>query len=286
MAGEPAAPSVVPSLAKLPSEPSSPPSHARAPSARPPAGRVIEDLPAADHTLALFDEGALDACRSVALRVRSALARADARSLAIVSAARNEGKTTAAWDLALAMASLSKEGEVALLDLDLRKPSVARKAGLDVELGIEQFLLGAAELDDVRMVLRQPNLDLYPAGAAVRNPHELLTAPRFAQLVRELESRHAVVLVDTPPDLVASDSALILEHVAACVLVGRVGFTRVRHFRQLVASLPRHKILGSVLNDVRSAATYGYQRYHHDEDLAVADAPAPKRRWRREGSRP
>jgi Mrp family chromosome partitioning ATPase len=221
----------------------------------------------------------------VALRVRAALARADARSLAIVSAARNEGKTTVAWNLALAMGSLSrKEGEIALVDLDMRSPSIAKKIGVDVELGIEQFLLGEAELDDMRMVIRRLNIDLYAAGVPVRGTHELLTSPRFAQLIQELESRHAVVLVDAPPDLIASDSALILEHVAACVLVGRVGFTRVRHFRQLVASLPRHKILGGVLNDAPSSETYDYQRYHRDEDVAEEDPPIAKRRWGRGGS--
>jgi Mrp family chromosome partitioning ATPase len=221
----------------------------------------------------------------VALRVRAALARADAGSLAIVSAVRNEGKTTVAWDLALAMASLSrKEGEVALVDLDLRRPSIAKKIGVDVELGIEQFLLGGAELDDVRMLIRSPSIDLYAAGVPVRGTHELLSSPRFAQLIQELESRHAVVLVDVPPDLVTSDSALILEHVAACVLVGRVGFTRVRHFRQLVASLPGHKILGGVLNDVRSSEIYDYQRYYLDEDGSQGNPPIAKRRWGHGGS--
>ena len=216
-----------------------------------------------DPALALRDEGALDACRSVAIRVRTALARAGARSFAIVSGARGEGKTTVALDLALAMATLSKEGEVALVDLDLRRPSVARKLGVDVELGIEQFLLGGAELDDVRMVVRRPAFDLYPAGAPVRSTHELLISPRFAQLVQELESRHAVVIVDTPPDLVASDSALILEQVAVCVPVGRMGFTRMRRFRQLIDSLPRRQVLGCLLNDVRSTRAYDY--YHHVE---------------------
>jgi Mrp family chromosome partitioning ATPase len=284
-AAEPAASPITSPLPDLPGEPARPGSLGRAPSTRLLPSRVIEDLSEADRSLALFDEGALDACRSVALRVRAALARADARSLAIVSAARSEGKTTVAWDLALALGSLSRnEGEVALVDLDLRRPSVAKKIGVDVELGIEQFLLGGAELDDVRMLIRRPRIDLYAAGSPVRGTHELLTSPRFADLIHELESRHSVVLVDAPPDLVASDSALILEHVAACVLVARVGFTRVRRFRQLVASLPRHKILGGVLNDVHSSEIYDYQRYHHDEDLAEEDGAIAKRRWRRRGS--
>jgi Mrp family chromosome partitioning ATPase len=248
------------------------------PRTRASAARIVEELTSVHPSIALMDEGALDACRSVALRVRAAMARAGAKSFAIVSAARDEGKTTAALNLALAMGTLSKEGEVALVDLDLRRPSVARMAGLDVELGIEQFLLGGAELDDVRVVVRRPSVELYPAAAPVRSTHELLVSPRFAQLIHELESRHAVVIVDTPPDLVASDSALILEQVAMCVPVGRIGFTRLRRFRQLVDSLPRKQVLGGVLNDVRSTGSYDYH-YYHDE----GSAPTPKRGKRRWG---
>jgi Mrp family chromosome partitioning ATPase len=242
------------------------------------AGRVIEDLSSVDPALALADEAALDACRSVAIRLRTMLAKAGAKSFAIVSAARDEGKTTAAMDLAFAMGTLSKEGEVALVDLDLRRPSVAHKLGVHPELGVEQFLLGGAELDDVRMTIRRPSVDVYAAGAPVRNVHELLVSPRFAQLIQELESRHAVVIVDTPPDLVASDSALILEHVAVCVPVARMGFTRMRRFRQLIESLPGHQVLGCLLNDVRSAGS-GY--YYYQSEERAEPPPSGQRRWLR-----
>ena len=247
--------------------------------ARQQAGRVIEDLSSVDPAIALTNEAALDACRSVAIRLRTMLAKAGARSLAIVSAARDEGKTTAAMDLAFAMGTLSKEGEVALVDLDLRRPSVARKLGVHVELGVEQYLLGGAELDDVRMSIRRPSVDVYAVGAPVRSVHELLVSPRFAQLIQELESRHAVVIVDTPPDLVASDSALILEHVAVCVPVGRMGFTRMRRFRQLIESLPKHQVLGCLLNDVRSPRSDFY--YYQDSEERAEQPPSGKRRWLR-----
>ena len=217
-----------------------------------------------DPGLALADEAALDASRRVALRVRTALNRAGSRSVAVASAVRGEGKTTVTCDLAIAMASLSKEGEVALVDLDLRNPSIARRLGLAVELGIEQYLSGAAELDDVRVVVQRPSLEVYPVSAPLREAHEVLVSPRFAQLIRELEARHAVVLIDTPACLVASDTAIILERVASCVLLARFGVTRTRSFRQLAASLPREKILGHVMNGVR-VSRHRYYDYYHAE---------------------
>jgi Mrp family chromosome partitioning ATPase len=234
--------------------------------------RVLDHLASADPVLALGDEITLDAYRRVALRIRTALARANSRSLAVVSAVRGEGKTTLACDLAIAMASLCKEGEVALVDLDLRSPSIARRLGVDIEVGVEQFLSGDVEFGDPRVVIHRPSLELYPVAAPVREAHELLVSARFAQLIRDLEARHSVVLIDTPATLVASDTAMILERVAACVLVARFGVTRMRNFRQLVASLPRAKILGQLMNGVR-VPRHRYYDYYEAEILPEEAGP-------------
>ncbi|HEX5068202.1 MAG TPA: CpsD/CapB family tyrosine-protein kinase [Myxococcota bacterium] len=237
---------------------------------------MIESLDGADPVLVLSDDAALDACRRVALRIRTALSRPARRSLAVVSAVRGEGKTTVACDLAIAMASLHKEGEVALVDLDLRNPSVARRLGIDVEVGIEQYLSGDAGLDDLRIAIQRPQLELYPIAAPVREAHELLVSPRFIQLIRELEARHALVLIDTPACLVASDTAIIVEHVASCILLARFGVTRMRNFRQLVASLPRAKVLGQVMNGMRVPRHRYYDYYGADaaEEAASAEREA------------
>jgi succinoglycan biosynthesis transport protein ExoP len=242
--------------------------------ARSAASRVIDGLGAVDPALVLADEAALDASRRVALRVRKALSRAGSRSVAVASAVRGEGKTTVTCNLAIAMASLSKEGEVALVDLDLRNPSIARRLGLDVEAGIEQYLSGGAELDDIRVIVQRPSLEIYPIAAPVREAHELLVSPRFGQLIREIEARHSVVLIDTPACLVASDTALILESVASCVVLARFGVTRTRNFRQLVTSLPRPKILGHVMNGVR-VSRHRYYDYYHAEGVGPDSGAEP-----------
>jgi len=234
--------------------------------AAPHAARQIESLDAADPILVLADAVALDACRRVALRLRTAMSRANLRSLAVASAVRGEGKTTVTCDLAIAMASLSKEGEVALVDLDLRNPSIARRLGVEVDVGVEQYLSGHASLDDVRVRIQRPSVELYPVATPVREAHELLVSPLFAQLIRELEARHPLVLIDTPACLVASDTAMILEKVASCVLLARFGVTRTRHFVQLIGSLPRPKILGQVMNDVRVPRHRYYDYYGPESD--------------------
>jgi len=250
--------------------PAAPRGHAAAPHA---PARQIESLEAADPILVLTDDVALDACRRVALRIRNAMSRSNLRSLAVASAVRGEGKTTVTCDLAIAMASLSKDGEVALVDLDLRNPSIARRLGVEVDVGVEQYLSGDVSLDDIRIRVQRPSVELYAVAAPVREAHELLVSPRFEQLLRELEARHPLVLIDTPACLVASDTAIILEKVASCVLLARFGVTRTRNFRQLISSLPRPKILGQVMNDVRVPRHRYYDYYGPEaevDDLAEA----------------
>jgi Mrp family chromosome partitioning ATPase len=80
-----------------------------------------------DGTETSEDLSNLEHNRHLALRLRTELENHSARSLAIVSALRNEGKTTVACNIAIALASLMPERSVAIVDLDLRNPSVDRQ---------------------------------------------------------------------------------------------------------------------------------------------------------------
>jgi len=212
----------------------------------------------------VLDGPSVEAFRGVALRVHRELEERGAASVAIVSAVREEGKTTALCDVGLALASLSGDHEVALVDLDLRKPSMARVLGVPADRGIEDVLRGGATLDDVRISVGRPRVDLYPAVEPQRAAHELLALPSLAAMIGELEERYAMVLFDTPPALLLPDTNLILGHVASCIVVARSGETRVRHFRQVIETLPKRRILGELLNATR-APSYSYGYYYDDE---------------------
>lgn len=250
---------------------------------RPPSGRVptrdghrVETVDPASSAIVLAENANTQLLRQIALRVRSELDARGARSVAVVSAVQGEGKTTVLCDLALALASLSRSHDVAVLDLDLRRPSVARYLSLPRDAGVEQVLLGEASLDDVRVEVHRPSFDVYPAVTPQRAAHELLVRPHFAEIIAELERRYATVLVDTPPTLVVPDTHLVLRHVAACVPVVRAGQTRARRFRQLMDQLPRRKMLGSILNGARATHAPGYDDYY-GEDVAD-DATVPRKR--------
>jgi len=202
-----------------------------------------------------------EAMRHLALKVRAELERRRARSVAVTSPLRGEGKTTLACDLALALASVSRGRSVALVDFDLRSPSVAADLDLPPSEGVEAFLLGQARLEDVCVSIQKPALDVYPTRVPQDAAHELLVLPSMAILARELERRYTTVVYDTPPTLLVPDTRILLQHVPAFLAVSRFGVTRQRALKTMLELLPREPFLGGVLNGgplPSHASSYGY----------------------------
>ncbi len=248
----------------------------------PPPERVVEALTRSDPAIALADGVSVEACRALAVRLRSELERRGEKTLAIVSAVRGEGKTTVLCNLGLALASLSADDDLALVDLDLRRPSLAKTLGVSPSHGVESLLRGTASLETVRISIAQPGFDLYPAIEPLQSAHQLLVLPSFAAMIRELERRYSVVLFDTPPTLLVPDTSLILKQVRACLPIARAGQTRARYLRQLLEVLPRGQILGELLNCAR-APRYAsdYYRYAEDDDDRSGSTVARRSRFAR-----
>ncbi|MCP4038996.1 MAG: CpsD/CapB family tyrosine-protein kinase [bacterium] len=207
--------------------------------------------------------------RHLGLCLRTEMDRVGARTLAVVSAMRNEGKSIVSCNIAAAIASLSSERSVALVDLDLRNPSIAAMLQVSVPVGIEQVLLGRAKLEETCIPLREPEIDVYPCGQPHRAAHELLVLPAFEAFIRELESRYAAVIIDTPPTLLVPDSTIIMRSAAFGIAVARAGKTRAHRFSEMLDRLPQEKILGKVINNVplpSHAKGDDYYYYATEED--------------------
>ncbi|MEB2345450.1 MAG: CpsD/CapB family tyrosine-protein kinase [Deltaproteobacteria bacterium] len=204
---------------------------------------------------------ASESLRHLALRLRRELEARNARSVAVLSAVREEGKTTLACNLALALASVSSERTVALVDLDLRKPRVASSFELRAGTGIEDVLAGRADLPSACVSLDLPQLDVYPAFRPQPDAYRTLSMPSLAGVVRELERRYEIVLVDTPPMLLVPDAALILGPIGTAIVVGRAGRSTRSSLEATCKLIPKDRLIGAILNEgvlpVR-ASSYGY----------------------------
>lgn len=214
----------------------------------------------------------IEQCRHLANRIAGELERRDIRTLALVSALRMEGKSTVSSNLALATATLSQGRSVALVDLDLRRPTIASKLDLHVRVGVEAVLQGRAQLEEARIEVEHPALDIYAALPAEVPAHELLVLPSFARFVRSLAERYRVVFFDTPPVLLVPDANLILKHVEACATVARAGISRARAVSQMIELLPPEKVIGCVLNATASPRHVGDYYADYSSDVQPQEA--------------
>jgi polysaccharide biosynthesis transport protein len=170
-------------------------------------------------------------------------------TVAITSWTQGEGKTTVTANLGWMLASLGRE--VTIVDLDLRRPSIHARFGLDLIGGVGEFVAGSPQGSDVVLAKQteQPGLEIVTAGMLVDQPARAIETA-FPTITQALEDR--LVLIDTPP-LLAAETALIASMVDALVIVIDV---RRREPSELEAVLQMLKmtqttIIGVVLNGVR-----------------------------------
>ena len=124
--------------------------------------------------------------------------------LLVTSAYADEGKTTAASNLAISFAAAGRK--VLLIDADLRHPSLDPIHGVDRVQGLSCLLNDVMPLHRVVQQSRINSLDVVTAGPEVPNPAELLSSPRLAELLDEARKSYDIILVDSSPLLAVSRS--------------------------------------------------------------------------------
>jgi capsular exopolysaccharide synthesis family protein len=183
------------------------------------------------------------------------------RIIAISSAVAAEGKTSTAIQLAVNMAYTGRK-KVLLLDMDLRKSSVATVMGIASGPGLSEFLSGSASKE---MILRNsvvPGLSVIIGGKTVSSPVDMLAGEKFRSLLRELREQFDLVILDTPPILPVPDAVTISEQVDAFILLFRFSHTPHQMFRQAIEDLGERKIVGVVLNGEEIKPGKYYQKYY------------------------
>jgi polysaccharide biosynthesis transport protein len=203
---------------------------------------------------------AAEAVRSLRTAVQFSAQPGRPLSLLVTSSHSGEGKSTVAANLALALADAGLR--VALVDADLRRPSVADTFGLEGAAGLTTVLIGQAELDDVLQEWGSAGLHVLTTGPLPPNPSELLASPAMADVLARLERTHDVVLVDGAPLLPVTDSAVLARVVSGTMVVGDTSRIRRPALTSALALLRRldARVVGVVLTHVRrrSSDTYGY----------------------------
>jgi len=174
-------------------------------------------------------------------------------SLAVVGAAADTGKTLTAINLAIAIAA-DPEHTSLLIDLDLRKPSIHRRFGIEPEVGIDDCLRRARPVRDAMVRLEgYERFVVLPARERSVDSSELLSTRRIEEMILEMRARYhdRVLVFDLPPVLEADDALAFARHVQAVLVVVGEGRTRRDDLLRTIEMLRDVPIIGTVLNGTR-----------------------------------
>lgn len=190
------------------------------------------------------------------------------KTLVLTSAVRDEGKTVAAINLAMALAELERN-KVVLIDADLRRPSCERYLNLNAEVGLSDVLTGRISVDKALRSAGHRNLMLLGAGTRVANPAEVLSGSRIDELFRRLKEQYQYVVIDTPPVLPSTDAGVLAARADGTLLVVRLERSLRRQSRDALRALHDigANVLGSFVTELRG------QDPETDQRLAY-EAPA------------
>ena len=219
--------------------------------------------------------------RSLRTRIMQAAEREQMRTFVITSAGMGEGKTLTALNLAWLLAQT--EGVRALLiDSDLRQPCATDYLAIDAPRGLSEVLGGELSLREAVVRLDPAGLYLLPGGKAREDCAELLSGPTYAGVISEARRLFDFIIIDAPPLGIFTDANVLINRADGALMVVRAGKTRYSMVDNLLAQIPRERMLGVVLNradeELQSNSYYYQQRNYHGpkalpetEELLPAD---------------
>lgn len=185
------------------------------------------------------------------------------RRLAITSPSASCGKSTIALNLAFSLAR-QPELRTILLELDLRRPSLAAILGISGKGSFSQVLEGRAAFADVG-VRYGDGLAIATNAGPLRNPAEMLHGSSVPAALTAIESQYApdLMLFDMPPMLVSDDAMAFMGQVDAVLLIAAAETTTVKEVDACERELASQtNVMGVVLNKCRyMGPEYGYSYY-------------------------
>lgn len=192
----------------------------------------------------------------------------DGKVLMVTSLLENEGKSTLAVNLALAMAQ--KGRRVLLIDGDIRKPAchaILHKRYFSH--GLREVLRGKAGVTDALIRYKKSNMYMLLEKRGSSKFGDLIVSERMKEILEWAREEFDFVVLDLPPISAASDAEGMKELADAALLVVRQNMAVAKAVNKAIASLDggKAKMLGCVLNNVYSSKLtsgikHGYGHYN------------------------
>lgn len=185
---------------------------------------------------------------------------ANGNLIMVTSALPGEGKSFTSINLAMSIAT-ELDNTVMLVDADVARPSVMRMLGLPDGPGLLDLVLD--DQMDMSSVLLKTNVDkltILPSGTPHPRATELLASDAMVRLLEDMAARYPdrIIVFDSPPLLITTESRVLATHMGQVVLVVHAGKTLQSEVKQALATIDACPVKLLLLNRSSSLFKGGY----------------------------
>ena len=197
-----------------------------------------------------------DEVEALRTQILAKLNKIGGNTILVTSAHPGEGKTFTSINLGVSIAQ-QLDRTVLIVDCDLRSPwknhfDLSHDFfGLNINMGLADYLLGNAAIEDVFVNPGIEKLTILPGGKPLSNSSELLGSKRMEELVIDLKNRYRndrIVIFDSPAMLACTDPLVFSHLIDGVIIVVQAERTSPDDIRRVVDLLQDRPILGTVLN--------------------------------------
>jgi len=170
------------------------------------------------------------------------------KTIAITSPEKGDGKSTVVSNLGVAFA---EEGyKTLVIDTDFRRPKLHNYYGLPNENGLTDCLEGKLPVQKILKDTDLGYLKMISSGTQTDRPESIVSSKEFKQFLKKMEDVFDVIILDTPPFGIISDSTTLLKDASVTLLVTKYRKTNRGVFLKTVEELERinANVSGIVLN--------------------------------------
>ena len=185
------------------------------------------------------------------------------KSFVISSAGANEGKTTVAVNLSLALAQNGYS--VLLIDADLRKPSVLKNLGITniSGNGIADVVGRVKNSSDAIKYIEKYKIFVLAGDECIADPTEVLSNAKTGEFIAAAKEKFDYIIIDTPPAGIVADAAICAKYTDSSIFVIREDRFPVPAILEAVSDLTQGgtDLAGCVYNISTDRSRGGYGSY-------------------------
>jgi len=223
--------------------------------------KAIKGKESGNHVLAVVDpqDPVVESLRSLRTALQFAMLDTASNMVLITGPTPGIGKSFTSVNFAAVLGAADKR--VLLIDADLRKGYLNQYFGQARERGLSEVISGNLPLGEALRRNVMPNVDFLATGTLPPNPAELLMTPAMQAVLQQASTEYDLVLIDTPPVLAASDTAILAPMVGAVFMVARAEVTSLGELQESAKRLTQSGVQtrGVIFNGLNvSKRRYGY----------------------------